>query len=306
MAGEALGQVRVMPDWSGIAEGFFQTTGDSLDASSAIPVAGGCINSAWRLLTSKGPVFVKTNCNDGLEMFEAEAAGLAELSRAGGVRVPIPLAWGVSDQEAWLALEWIEQGKPGPDSLALLGDGLARQHRCQADSFGWLRDNTIGSTPQENARSNDWAMFFATQRLGFQLDLAEIGGFSGRLIPGGRRLVEAVPALLAGHCPQPSLLHGDLWGGNWSCDSDGKPCIYDPAVYYGDRETDIAMTRLFGGFGADFYSSYASAWPLEPGFEARVDLYNFYHVLNHVNLFGANYLDQAEKMIGRLLAQVSA
>lgn len=295
-----------MPDWSGVAEGFFQTTGDSLDASSAIPVVGGCINSAWRLFTSKGPVFVKTNSNDGLEMFEAEAAGLAELSRAGGVRVPIPLAWGVSDQEAWLALEWIEQGKPGPESLTLLGNGLARQHRCHADSFGWVRDNTIGSTPQENARSDDWAMFFATQRLGFQLDLAEIGGFAGRLIPAGRRLIEAVPALLAGHCPQPSLLHGDLWGGNWSCDSDGKPCIYDPAVYYGDREADIAMTRLFGGFGAEFYAAYNAVWPPGQDVELRADLYNLYHVLNHVNLFGAGYVDQAGTMIGRLLAQVSA
>lgn len=295
-----------MPDWKGVADDFQRSTGSSLDANSAIRVAGGCINAAWRLVSSGGPVFVKTNTHDGLEMFEAEAAGLSELTRAGGVRVPIPLAWGVSDQEAWLALEWIEHGNPGPDSLVLLGDGLARQHKCGADSFGWVRDNTIGSTPQENTRTDDWAMFFATHRLGFQLDLAEVGGFAGRLIPDGRRLVEVVPALLADHFPEPALLHGDLWGGNWLCDSDGKPCIYDPAVYYGDRETDIAMTRLFGGFGADFYSAYNSAWPLEPDFEMRVDLYNLYHILNHVNLFGSNYLDQAEEMIRRLLAQAMA
>jgi fructosamine-3-kinase len=295
-----------MSDWRALASDIKQACGVDLNTDSLSPVTGGCINKAWRVNSGEGPVFIKTNEPGFLGMFEAEADGLTELATANGVRVPRPIACGSTGEEAWLVLEWIEQGRPGPDSASLLGEGLARQHRCSSGSFGWVRDNNIGNTPQENSPTSDWPAFFATHRLGFQLDLIEVGGCAGRLVPAGRRLAEEVPVLLAGHTPQPALLHGDLWGGNWFCDSQGRPCIFDPAVYYGDREADIAMTRLFGGFGAEFYSAYASSWPLEPGSQARVDLYNLYHVLNHVNLFGARYADQAETMIGRLLAESSA
>ncbi|MGI9265838.1 MAG: fructosamine kinase family protein [Gammaproteobacteria bacterium] len=295
-----------MPDWTALAGDIRQGCGLELNPDSAQPVTGGCINRSWRVDCDKGPVFIKTNSPERLEMFEAEADGLTELASADAVRVPMPLACGLSGDSAWLAIEWIEQGRPEPGSSALLGEGLARQHRHSAISFGWVRDNNIGSTPQENSSTDDWSAFFAIHRLGFQLDLIETGGFAGKLVPGGRRLVEEVPVLLAGHSPEPSLLHGDLWGGNWMCDTEGRPCIFDPAVYYGDREADIAMTCLFGGFDSDFHSAYASAWPLEPDFETRFELYNLYHVLNHVNLFGATYADQAEAMIGRLLAKLSA
>jgi fructosamine-3-kinase len=185
----------------------------------------------------------------------------------------------------------------------MLGERLARLHRVTAPRFGWHRDNTIGATPQSNEWTGDWAAFVAGQRLGFQLDLVERHGHGGRLVDRGRRLCELVSAFLGDHRPQASLLHGDLWGGNWAADAAGEPVIFDPAVYFGDREADLAMTRLFGGFGRSFYEAYQAGWPLEPGAAQRVVLYNLYHVLNHLNLFGGGYGAQAEEMIERLLAE---
>ncbi len=149
---------------------------------------------------------------------------------------------------------------------------------------------------------DDWPRFFAERRLGFQLELAARRGHGGRLVERGSRVCERVETFFDGYRPPASLLHGDLWGGNWATDASGEPMIFDPAVYYGDREADLAMTRLFGGFGRAFYSAYEHAWPLDPGAAARVSLYNLYHVLNHLNLFGGGYRAQADAMIDRLLA----
>jgi fructosamine-3-kinase len=176
-------------------------------------------------------------------------------------------------------------------------------HRKAWGQFGWHRDNTIGSTPQTNTPARNWVDFWRRNRLGFQLALAHRNGYGGRLQDRGRRLLERFPTLLD-HAPQSSLLHGDLWGGNMSFDRGGNPVIYDPAVYYGDRETDLAMTELFGGFGGDFYAAYEEAWPLAPGYPTRKLLYNLYHILNHLNLFGSGYLGQAQGMIERLLAEL--
>jgi fructosamine-3-kinase len=152
-----------------------------------------------------------------------------------------------------------------------------------------------------NTPSASWTEFFRERRLRYQLELAARNGYGGRLQELGAELLAHIEPLLADHTPAPSLLHGDLWGGNAAVDSEGAPVIFDPAVYYGDREADLAMTRLFGGFSAAFYSAYESAWPLPKGARARVDLYNLYHVLNHVNLFGGGYEAQAESMMERLL-----
>ena len=216
--------------------------------------------------------------------------------------MPAVLGHGTDGAQAFLALEWIEFGRALPDTEARLGEQLTQLHGVTAARFGWHRDNTIGATPQPNAWTVGWAEFFAHRRIGFQLDLAERGGRGGRWLERGRRLVEQLPTLLAGHRPRPSLLHGDLWGGNWAADASGAPVIFDPATYFGDREADLAMTRLFGGFGREFYAAYESAWPLDAGADVRCDLYNLYHVLNHLNLFGGGYRGQAEAMIGRLLA----
>jgi len=256
-------------------------------------------NETWRLDLGATARFVKVSDAERAAMFEAEADGLRELGAANALRVPVPVACGVADGYAFLALEWLDFGRGGRD--AALGRALAALHRTIAPRFGWHRANTIGSMPQDNAGSDDWAAFFRDRRIAPQLALAARNGHRA-LQRDGERLLAAIPALLAGHAPAPSLLHGDLWSGNAARLASGEPVIFDPAVYYGDREADLAMTELFGGFGADFHAAYRDAWPLPPGYERRRALYNLYHVLNHLNLFGGGYLAQAEATIARLLA----
>jgi len=232
----------------------------------------------------------------------AEVDGLARLAASGAIRVPRVLAFDSSQTEAWLELEWLDLHAPDAGSDARMGEALARLHAVTGPSFGLERDNAIGATPQPNSPSGDWAGFWRDRRLSFQLELAERNGHDGRLQDRGRRLLDRVGSFFAGYHPRPSLLHGDLWAGNRAALADGTPVTFDPAVYYGDREADLAMTRLFGGFGPRFYEAYALAWPLDAGAAARRDLYNLYHVLNHLNLFGGGYRAQAEAMIDRLLA----
>jgi len=229
-------------------------------------------------------------------MFSAEAEGLSELASAKAVRVPEVLAMGADEDVAFLALEWLPIERAGRQCERLLGEQLAGLHRTIHNRFGWHRDNTIGLTLQRNPWSADWIEFFREHRLGFQLSLAAQKGFTGELQEQGARLIERLPAFFDDYEPEASLLHGDLWGGNWaSC--GGVPVIFDPAVYYGDRETDLAMTRLFGGFGRAFYEAYESAWPLHHGNRKRNDLYQLYHVLNHLNLFGGGYLSRALQLM---------
>jgi fructosamine-3-kinase len=267
-------------------------------------VGGGSINECVQWPTSDGLLFVKLADAGRFEMFAAEAEGLHELQRAAALRVPRVLGLGAGAGRAFLALEWIAFGRATPQGEALLGEQLAALHRVTAARFGWHRDNTIGATPQSNAWLSEWPAFYAQRRLGFQLDLAAAGGHGGGWLDRGRQLCERSSGFFAAYHPQPSLLHGDLWGGNWAVDRGGAPVLYDPAVYYGDREADLAMTQLFGGFGARFYDAYQAAWPLAPGAGQRRDLYNLYHVLNHLNLFGGGYRGQAQAMIERLLAEL--
>jgi protein-ribulosamine 3-kinase len=170
-----------------------------------------------------------------------------------------------------------------------------------APAFGWQRDNVIGSTRQANQRGDNWIDFWCDARLGFQLRLAVENGLSTKIVRNAETLRKRIPDFFDGYAPVPSLLHGDLWGGNWAVMPDGEPVIFDPAVYFGDRETDIAMTMLFGGFSPEFLAAYESEWPLNSGFRRRIDLYNLYHVLNHFNLFGGGYQQQADAMLNRLL-----
>jgi protein-ribulosamine 3-kinase len=268
-------------------------------------VAGGSINTCYHWKTSAGALFVKVAGRASLTVFEAEAEGLAELARARALRVPEVLACGTAAESAFLALEWLEAGAATEACEERLGAGLAKQHAISAPEFGW-RDNTIGSTPQANGALSSWTEFFRERRLRPQLTLAAANGFGSLLAACGERLLEALPALLDAHHPQPALLHGDLWGGNWLATREGEPVVFDPAVYYGDREADLAMTRLFGGFGPAFYRAYAAAAPLPPGATLRAELYNLYHVLNHANLFGAGFAGKARHMIEALLAEVRA
>jgi fructosamine-3-kinase len=286
--------------WDAVAADLSRTLRKPVQVEKAIPLGGGCINRATRLDTSAGPFFVKLNSAERAPMFEAEAAGLNELASAGALRVPAPVAWGADASHAWLVLEYLTLSR-SPDER-VFGRQLARLHRHTAQAFGWTRDNTIGTNPQHNGQTADWAGFWRERRLRVQLDLAAANGYAGRLQQSGARLLDRLDALLAHHAPLPSLLHGDLWGGNAAFTDRGEPVVFDPAVYYGDREADLAMTELFGGFSADLYRGYRDEWPLAPGYEQRRELYNLYHVLNHLNLFGGGYLSQAQRMIDRLLA----
>jgi protein-ribulosamine 3-kinase len=293
--------------WAGVAAELSRLLGALCEAAPQREVAGGSIHACYRWQTRAGAVFVKIAACSALPMLEAEAEGLAELASAGALRTPRVLAVGAGAGRALLALEWLERGAATPQCEARLGSALAAQHGVTARGFGWRRDNTLGSTPQANGWLADWTEFFRERRLRPQLALAHSHGLAGFIEPAGGRLLEAVGALLAGHAPAASLLHGDLWGGNWLATADGEPAVFDPAVYYGDRETDLAMTRLFGGFGPEFYRAYAAAAPpLPPGAELRRELYNLYHLLNHANLFGGSYAREARAVMERLLAEVRA
>ena len=291
-----------MPDWSGIAE-VLRDSGIIVTGSAApTAITGGDINAAWKLDTTLGLIFLKTCPAGDLPRFEAEAAGLAELGKAGAIRVPQVLACVRNESDAILALEWLTLQEPDQRAEQVLGEQLAAQHRHTHEQFGWRRDNTIGMTPQINTQDEDWVQFFRRWRLGLQLELAASNGFSGTLQSEGRMLIAGFERFFSNYAPQASLLHGDLWGGNRGC-AGGVPVLFDPAVYYGDRESDLAMTRLFGGFSEAFYRSYESAWPLEPGHEDRLLLYQLYHVLNHLNLFGSAYLGRALEIIRDLNAR---
>ena len=292
-----------MTDWKRIAERIAAAGSHPFDPSPPAPVGGGCINQAVVLSDAERRYFVKLNRAHRLPMFEAEAAGLEEMAATHSIRVPRPLCTGVAGDQSYIAMEHIQMGGHRRGGAAQAGRELAAMHRATRKDFGWHRDNTIGSTPQPNTPSDDWVAFWRDRRLGFQLGLAARNGYEGRLQSLGERLLAEFPAFIE-HAPRPSLLHGDLWGGNLAFDADGNPVIFDPAVYYGDREADLAMTELFGGFGGDFYAAYQDDWPLDPGYRVRKTLYNLYHILNHLNLFGGGYLGQAEGMMERLLAEL--
>ena len=276
------------------------------------PVGGGSIHSAWCLTLADGSrCFAKTCPAAALPLLEAEADGLAALAAAANpahLVVPTPLALGVVGGEAALVLPWLELGGGGWPSF---GAALASLHRnslkgplVEGDRgpsfFGWPRDNGIGSTPQHNGWLEDWGRFFALRRLTPQLErLAQATG----ALPGAAELLERTPGWLAQHRPDPCLVHGDLWGGNAGILVDGRGAIFDPAVYRGDREVDLAMARLFGGFPEEFFQGYETAWPLPAGQRGRVKLYNLYHLLNHANLFGGSYVSQVRSMIHDLVRQ---
>jgi fructosamine-3-kinase len=287
-----------------IAKQIAAATGRPFHAGAERSVGGGCINSASVLEGNGQRYFVKVNEASLADMFAAEAEGLREIAASGAIKVPEPVCWGTSGHQAYLAMEYLELGGGGRGSMATFGEQLAAMHRHVSDQFGWKRDNTIGSTPQSNTPDRDWIRFLQQQRLGFQLQLAARKGYGGRLQSRGEQLLEQVPAFFSDYLPKPSLLHGDLWSGNYAMDHDGNPVIFDPAVYYGDREADLAMTELFGGFGREFYAAYNQAWPLDAGYQLRKTLYNLYHIINHLNLFGGGYGGQAERMIDSLLSEV--
>tara|TARA_B100000029_G_scaffold516807_1_gene634712 strand:+ start:3730 stop:4611 length:882 start_codon:yes stop_codon:yes gene_type:complete len=277
-----------------------QRVGIRCNIESVQVVSGGSINSAYKLLTDDCPLFLKTNKADSIEMFQSEAEGLQTLRDSGSVEVPEVIDVGCVNEQCYLALKWIDFVEKTTDAEIQLGSALANQHRCVTEQYGWHRDNTIGSTLQINICSSNWIEFFRDRRLCYQLELAEKRGLPKNQLVQGYDLLKILDRFFEDRDIKASLLHGDLWSGNWGCDISKKTYVYDPAVYYGDRESDLAMTRLFGGFSDVFYSAYNKSWQLDYGWEKRLDLYNLYHLLNHFNLFGHAYLEQVATCLQRL------
>ncbi len=293
-------------DWQQINKQIELTSKQSFSIINTHPVSGGCINSAFVLQGKNKSYFIKLNRANLLPMFKAEFLGLKEIAQSDTVKVPNPLLYGSLADKAFLIMEYLSL-KPGTRaSDALLGQHLAKLHKIPQAYFGWQQNNTIGSTEQINTSSNNWINFWQENRLGFQLSIAESNGYAGRLTESGAKLAESISYFFYDYNPQASLLHGDLWSGNAAISEQGEPIIFDPACYYGDREADIAMTELFGGYGRHFYDDYNQAYPLHSGYKTRKQLYNLYHILNHLNLFGEGYLRQAQDMIDYLLSEISA
>ncbi len=284
-----------------VAAAIAECTGIPFNSYMASPVGGGSIHGAWHLRDGVRHYFVKTNDIAAAPMFAAEARGLQALSAAGVVRTPTFVTRGSTDSQAFLVLEYLDLEALDQQGGVQLGEALAQLHRTSGESFGWPEDNFIGATLQRNATHASWPHFFGDRRLRPQLQLALKKGMDRTLVAKGEAVIERCGGLFIDYRPAASLLHGDLWSGNAAQTGNGTPVIFDPASYHGDRETDIAMAELFGGFPASFHAAYRAAWPLDPGYETRKPLYNLYHILNHFNLFGSAYLGQAQRMIEGLL-----
>jgi protein-ribulosamine 3-kinase len=262
-------------------------------------VSGGCISNACRLDTKTGlNYFLKYNDHTSNDMFLKEANGLKELAKTGTIRVPqVILA-----ERTYILLEYVESNRPTKNFFEEFGRKFAEMHKYNSGTFGFFEDNYIGSTDQKNIASEiektNWIEFYWNKRILFQYKLAEKNGYAASELKLGFKELEAkISEILSGSEEAPSLLHGDLWGGNYMSDENGNACLIDPAVYYGHREADLAMTKLFGGFDWQFYSSYNEAFPLKDGSQYRENIYKLYHVLNHLNLFGRGYYSQAVSLI---------
>lgn len=285
-----------------VAEKISDATKNSFEIQQTKPISGGDINQAFLLQSENARYFVKFNRVELVEMFTAEFAALMEIEQTKTVNVPKPITCGQTENLSFLVLEFVEFKRSNSQSEKQLGEQLAKLHLKKQPFFGWHINNTIGSTPQRNSRSENWLTFWREQRLGFQLKLAAQNRYGSQLQNLGEKLCERLDDFFIDYKPQPSLLHGDLWGGNAATTLENQAIIFDPASYYGDREADLAMTELFGGFGRDFYAAYNDVWQLDAGYKTRKMLYNLYHMLNHVNLFGGGYATQATNMMQQLLA----
>lgn len=271
-------------------------------------VGGGCISEAMRVTLSaenaaQSHLFVKRNDASFLDNFECEAAGLRELADAKAIHVPSPMAVGCTHQQAWLVTKWIETSSPPSNFHETFGQQLADLHRKTAGTeIGWQRDNYLGAARQTNVATTTWPEFVAEHRLGFQIRWAtDQGQVDRRLRRDVERIIDDIPNLLHGRIDETSLLHGDLWSGNYLSDATGNPVIIDPAIYRGCREAEFGMIRLFGSCPPTFYEAYQQAFPLPDGCWRRVNVYVLYHLLNHLNLFGQGYLSQCHSVAAEIL-----
>ena len=275
---------------------------EKINIEKISPVTGGDICEAFKLQCYTKSYFLKTHQLSMYSMLKAEAISLHALENTNTLRVPQVITHGQTNQFSFLLLEYLDLSHSG--SHASLGTSLAQLHEHTGEYFGWEQDNWIGATPQPNAKHDEWISFWRNNRLEHQVNLAKKNRAPRLLLSNCERLLSDFEALFRVYSPQPSLLHGDLWSGNFSFHTDGSPVIYDPASYYGDRETDLAMTELFGGFNQEFYRAYEEYSPVDTGYQVRKDFYNLYHVLNHFNLFRGGYAAQAEQLCIRVLSEM--
>ena len=274
------------------------------------PSGTGCINDTWEAhAPGVASLFLKTGPASALAMYDCEVRGLEALRQCEAIRVPQVLAnpvpgTAMPESTAVLVLEFIHLRSPTAADDAAIADGLAQLHAMPGSAFGFDGDNFIGRTPQVNQYQHDWWTFWCECRLRPQWRLAQLKGMRSALLERLETLIERIPAVFAEHQPQPVLLHGDLWSGNLALDENGRLCLFDPAVYFGDRETDIAMTRMFGALRPGVYARYHAVHPEQNGADTRRVLYDLYHWLNHFNLFGVTYLGQAENSVDTLLKRM--
>ena len=267
--------------------------------NSVRSVGGGCISNAEIITDNFGNTyFLKTNINSPPDMFFKEANGLNELIKASAIRIPKPILI----NEKFLLMENIKSSSKSKNFDENFGRAFARLHKYAGKEFGFYEDNYIGSTPQKNISDSeekiDWIKFYLNKRILFQFNLLEKAGYSDDKIRKGISYIEDnIENILEGSENIPSLLHGDLWSGNYITDDRGEACLIDPAVYYGNREADLAMTKLFGGFSSTFYKSYQEEFPLPDGYDYRENIYKLYHVMNHLNLFGGGYYHQTISLL---------
>jgi len=275
-----------------------------IEVRSASPVGGGCINETQVLSLSNGEkVFLKYNPHPPKNFFEREAAGLRLLAQAKkGPRIPKVLGLPKNPQAQFLIIEYIEQGRTGKDYPVHFARALAEMHRVTRDHHGLDKDNFIGSTPQKNTPEKDGLAFFREHRLRYQQSLArDQGRLPTDIDRKLDRLCDKLDQYLDLTGEQPALVHGDLWSGNHFADGEGRACLFDPAVYFGLRETDLAMSELFGRLPQSFYDAYFEAFPVNTNYLQRKDIFNIYHLLNHVNLFGGSYLNSVETTLNRFV-----
>jgi len=267
-------------------------------------VSGGCINSAICCHLENGPhYFVKFN-KDLPDVFKAEAEGLEAIRATATFKVPEVIGIGKTESATqFLVLEFISPASKGKNFFEMFGRQLAQMHQAneQESRFGFPHDNFIGSTPQENTWHKGWPEFFALQRLEFQLKLANQNGLANpELNKRCKKLILQLDRFIGSLSEPPALLHGDLWSGNYLISQDGNPVLIDPAVYFGSREAEFGMIKLFGGFNSQFYDAYNEAYPLREGWEQRTEIYQLYHLLNHLNLFGTSYLSGCLQILRKL------
>ena len=274
-----------------------QCTDESFNLTSKQPIR-------LRAQSEEADCFLKIGSSNDFNRFAAEASGLELISLTNTVQTPQVFSFGNIGDNAYILMEFLDMRTQTNHSALELGKQLAKMHKSTADSFGLEEPNWIGLTKQLNKQETDWVVFYKDQRLLPQLELAYSKGYTATLEDKATHLLNNLDMFFEDYEPVPSLLHGDLWSGNWGTLYNNEPVIFDPAVYYGDRETDIAMTLLFGGFSQEFYESYNHTWLMSSSFNTRQDLYNLYHLINHLNIFGTSYLTQSEKLLDKLILKL--